>query len=396
MNRTLVDVFAKLSSVPTAPFREQWVASALAELLDEIPGLELATDRFGNRVARLRRGLPQGEPIVFVAHLDHPGFVPGEGRGSFRRLEGSEGFLYEAFFEGRVLDDFFPGSPVRLFRSADDPGIAGIVFEASGVSRASDNRRVVIKTEESAEGAVLGMWDLPGMEVREGAFHARACDDLMGCSAMVAALHALADADHIDVTMLFTRAEEAGFCGLLCLLGEEELPGLVPESSLFVSVEISGETDTMRLGDGAIIRVGDRSSTFDGPVTDRLAGLAAAGNIEARRALMDRGTCEATPLIRSGFRAGGICAPVRHYHNMDMETGRIVPESVAVSDAEALVDLVVGLVMATGSGKAAEPIVAQDYGLFMQKGTRLLANGTGTTRPVTAATRPVDGVKPCT
>ena len=86
-----------LTEVPTAPFREQWVMARLDELLDRIPGLERVTDRFGNRIVRLRRGPVSSPPAVFVAHLDHPGFLfPAP------LPAGQADLVYTGLFEGRV------------------------------------------------------------------------------------------------------------------------------------------------------------------------------------------------------------------------------------------------------------------------------------------------------
>jgi putative aminopeptidase FrvX len=127
------------------------------------------------------------------------------------------------------------------------------------------------------------------------------------------------------------------------------------------------------MGEGAVIRTGDRSTTFDGPVCDMLYSLAYSRKIKARRALMDGGTCEATAFAREGFRSGGVCAPVRHYHNMQQAEGRLVPEMVAASDLEALVQLIEGLSNAFISTELpTESPVLNDYDLFLRKGREKL------------------------
>jgi len=183
------------------------------------------------------------------------------------------------------------------------------------------------------------------------------------------------------VTMLFSRGEEAGFCGILCLVNESEYPALLAPEGYFVSIETSGETAAVQRGGGAIIRVGDRSSTFDGVLADRFWCLAVAAGITARRALMDRGTCEATPLTRAGFRAGGICIPVGNYHNMDQDQGVIAPECVSESDAESLVSLVTGLARMLGRGEEAPNPIRQDYSTYLRKGRERLLDQHATAAP---------------
>jgi len=364
---SLIDRVRRLVTTPTAPFRERWVCATLDTMLREIPGLRVVADRYGNRLVRLRRGNPAGPPAIFVAHLDHPGFLFRGAEGA--RPNGLGRNTYEAIFEGRVEDRFFPNASVRLFRGAGDPGVLARVVDAHPVDPATDDRFVILESTESAEGAYLGQWNVPAFEHRDGLLHTVACDDLCGAAAMVEALARLSSQPDVDVAMVFTRAEEAGFCGALCLLHERPWPGLLPLSSIFVSVEISSERQGIMVGDGAVIRTGDRSTTFDGPVCDMLHSLAYAQQINARRALMDGGTCEATAFARQGLRAGGICAPVRHYHNMQQADGTLVPEIVSAGDLEALVQLIEGLAKSFIFPEAptASPIV-NDYDLFLRKG----------------------------
>jgi endoglucanase len=307
---------------------------------------------------------------VFVAHLDHPGFLFPHPGGA-RRLSPTGPWQAEVIFEGRVDDRFFPGAKLRLHHAPGDPGIPAHVVEAHPVDPETDDRTVIIEADEDATGAFLGVWDVPAFahDPDTGLLHLRAADDLAGAAAMVEALARLATADEIDVAMIFTRAEEAGFCGALCLLKQKPWPGILPRDSVFVSVEISAERQTARVGDGALIRTGDRSTTFDGPVCDMLYSLAYSQRIKARRALMDGGTCEATAFAREGFRCGGVCAPVRHYHNMNQETGRLVPEIISHGDLEALVQLIAGLAKAyISNDMPMESPICNDYDLFLRKG----------------------------
>lgn len=360
-----------LNSVPTAPFREEWAAAEALRQLRAMPGVEVEADAFGNLVARLRRGPAAQSTATFVAHLDHPGFLlPPAG------VPAGSGRVVEAVFEGRVGDEYFPGAPVRLFRAADDPGIPGRVVEAAPVDPLEDNRQpVVIEASGPAEGAVLAMWDVEPFARRNGILSARVCDDLAGVSALLEMLDGFsAAADPVDVAVVLTRAEEAGFCGLLCLLEAPRLPELLPDDTVFISVEISAENASVRLGDGAVIRVGDRSSTFDGRVADSMAHFAAARGIRARRALMDGGTCEATAFARAGWRTGGVCAPVRNYHNQGADPRAIAPEQVASADLQGLHDLCRGLALACNAGVDSAPGPDDgSFARFLAKGRRHLA-----------------------
>ncbi|MEQ8820645.1 MAG: M20/M25/M40 family metallo-hydrolase [Sumerlaeia bacterium] len=375
---SLIRRIRTLLEAPTAPFREQWACSALDQLLAEIPGLQFESDAFGNRIARIRKGNPTGVAATFVAHLDHPGFLftaPDDRPGLAKVLDGSKNRV-EATFEGLVDDEFFaPGSLVRLYRHAHDEGIPAAVVEATPLSPLTDNRRVILEAMADPADAVLGMWDVEPCVISGDRVYGRACDDLVGAAVLVEALDRLSREKDVDVAAIFSRAEEAGFCGVLCLLEETKLPRLIPDDSVFVSIEISSERPDVRLGDGAVIRIGDKSTTFDGAVADALRGLVWRYGVNARRALMDGGTCEATAFARAGRRAGGICAPVRHYHNMHKDTRLVGPEIVDLTDAEALVDLTQGLARAFAKDRPADDFAdtVNDFELYLNKGRRFLA-----------------------
>ncbi|MCX7019367.1 MAG: hypothetical protein NTY46_10365 [Candidatus Sumerlaeota bacterium] len=370
MTTSLINRIMELALTPTAPFREHWFCAAVDRQLAAIPGVRFEADAFGNRIARLRRGAPHGALPVFVAHMDHPGFIfPPQGA---RAISAAEPNRYEAVFEGRVDDEYFPGAPVALYRAADDKGVAGQVVSAAPRGGEDDNRRVVIETRDNAEGAVLAAWDVPVFMAEGGLILARACDDVAGCGMLIEAMARLAGEPDIDIALILTRAEEAGLCGTLCMLDNLPIPGLDGENAIFISVETSSERPGIALGEGAVIRIGDRSSTFDGAFADELWGLARMQSLFARRALMDGGTCEATLFGRAGLRCGGICVPVRNYHNMDREAGSLAPEIIAETDTEALVELVAGIALAHARGDAASAPPLVNWNKLLRKGQRQL------------------------
>ena len=59
------------------------------------------------------------------------------------------------------------------------------------------------------------------------------------------------------------RAEEIGFHGALAVAAKRG----VPKNSLIVSLETSRELPGVKMGQGVILRVGDRTSIFDSEAT---------------------------------------------------------------------------------------------------------------------------------
>jgi endoglucanase len=181
------------------------------------------------------------------------------------------------------------------------------------------------------------MWDLPEFRLRDGLIHARACDDLIGCAAIVAMFMELEEsAAHGACAGLFTRAEEVGFVGALKMASS----GLLPDDLTIISLETSSERPPAKIGGGPILRVGDKSSIFDSAATAALGQIAAESHIPVQRCLMPGGTCEATAYQLCGFRSAALCVALGNFHNCG-PGNQIAPEYVSFADVQGLVRLCV-------------------------------------------------------
>jgi len=129
-----------------------------------------------------------------------------------------------------------------------------------------------------------------------------------------------------------------------------------------IAIECSALQPYAPQGKGAVIRVGDRTSTFHSGLTyfiTRLAeDLAKADKTFAyQRALMPGGTCEATVYDVYGFTAASICVALGNYHNMDREKKRIGPEYVDVNDWNSMVSLFVQLAKKSHEFESGMPLL---------------------------------------
>lgn len=266
---------------PTAPFHEDAVRAELLMQLAQLPNVRVEQDVFGNLLARYE-GCSGHAEYAFAAHMDHPGFVGGE---------------------------FMGGVP----------------------------EAVLAKQAPTRDFGAFAMWDLPACEVRDGRIHSRACDDLIGCVAIVALFQELQrTAAAATVHGLFTRAEEVGFVGAIQLAKS----GRVSRELTIVSLETSSERSAGagRMGAGPIVRVGDRTSIFDDAATAALIRAAKEARVPHQRCLMSGGTCEATAYQLYGYRTAGICVALGNYHNCGPDE-TIAPEYVAVDDLAGMVAL---------------------------------------------------------
>jgi len=293
---SLLALIRAVLAQPTAPFHEDAVRAEILMQLAQCPHVRTVQDDFGNVIARYERGAAAPR-YAFAAHMDHPGFVGGE---------------------------FFGGVPEE-YRAKKPP---------------------------TRDFGAFAMWDLPAFEVKDGRIHSRACDDLVGCAMILALFRDLeAMGAEASVLGLFTRAEEVGFIGAIKLAKS----GRIASEVTIVSLECSSERSpgAGRMGEGVIIRVGDKTSIFDDSATRALTSLAAGNKIPHQRCLMNGGTCEATAFQLYGYRTAALCVALGNYHNCGPKTS-IASEFVAVDDVRGLGRL---LVAASTALASSDPVV---------------------------------------
>ena len=291
----LLEIIRAILAQPTAPFHEDAVRGEILIQLAQCKHVEVKLDGFGNVIARYARGEGEGR-YGFVAHMDHPGYVGEE-------------------FLGGVPEVYLKKKP-----AVRDCG-------------------------------AFSVWDLPGFEFREGRIYSRACDDLIGCAAMVAMFFELERRGvEAQVSGFFTRAEEVGFVGTIYLAKS----GVIDRGMTLISLETSSEKGgTAKMGGGVVVRVGDRSTIFDPEVTSMLMGVAGREGIEVQRCLMSGGSCEATAYGAYGYAVGGMCVALGNYHNCG-DGEEIASEYVALRDVEGMVGMMVGVAMGGWEGDGGE------------------------------------------
>jgi endoglucanase len=326
-------ILEELCSVPTAPFAEQHVVRYVERFVKQRRGLKLSRDRYGNLLVELK-GSSKSPRWVFTAHMDHPGFVA-------KRM--ADARTVEAAFRGWVMEEFFAGQRVRLF--ADD----GAETRATVLDwTVGKERKVPEKVRLRVPGPVApgspGMWDQGVGRVKGKKFYSRACDDLAGAAAALTMLDRLAKKPpEAPVAVLLTRAEEEGFVGAIAASLE---PQLLRKSDRIVAIETSAQQPYAPQGNGAIVRIGDKTSVFNSAlsyfITQQAELLSKKDkSFKHQRALMPGGTCEATVYDVYGFMAGSICVALGNYHNMDRERKTIAPEYIDLADWENMVKLFV-------------------------------------------------------
>jgi len=333
----LPKILRDLLALPTVAFVEDAVLDYLCRACQSLAGVSCRTDRFGNLLVRYRHRPRAGTPLAFSAHVDHPGFV-AQRMVSRRTLRAS--------FRGGVAAEYFRGAKVRFFS-----GGRWVRGRVRRVARVREVYRLVgtmrlpeetlVDVEHPVERNSPGMWDLPEPALRGDIVTARGCDDVAGAAALLALLQRLSRRrSRAEVYCLFSRAEEVGFIGAIAACKAGTIPRRVPIISIETSSDRGGGAT---VGDGPILRVGDRASTFDPALTGFCQAVAERlarrrRTFRYQRKLMAGGTCESTAFMAYGYASTGICLALGNYHNMDVRRRRIASERISLSDWKRMVD----------------------------------------------------------
>ena len=139
----------------------------------------------------------------------------------------------------------------------------------------------------------------------------------------------------------------------------------IPTRCFVVAMETSSELPHAKMGDGPILRVGDKASTFTSEVTaycHRIARelSAADKSFIYQRRLMDGGTCESSAYCNLGYEATGLCVALGNYHNVNVKRKRLGPEYIDIDDFDNVVKWFVEL------ARASRPYTGRDEALRSQ------------------------------
>jgi putative aminopeptidase FrvX len=327
--KPLQELVREVVSIPTASYLEHGVRAYLREFASE-RGLEYAEDAFGNAYIRYQRGRAR-RPLVLSGHTDHPGFVVASISGHTAALD----------FRGGLSATYGKGERLRFFgaRELEPRGTATITEVRASERNFIDGATAQLDGGASAAAGDLALWDVPVCNVRGEIVHARGCDDLIGCVAVLATLdRAVATRATGTLVGLFTRAEEVGLRGA-SVVGRAKL---LPQDALIVAVETSSMAGGRAVqGGGPIVRVGDATHIFSPGITRWMTALAqefAAADpaFKYQRKLMDGGTTEATAYDLYGYETGAACIALGNYHNAGPR-GRVAAETVHLGDLDGLV-----------------------------------------------------------
>lgn len=282
---------------------------------------DIRRDVMGNLIVHKKGNGPR---VMFAAHMDSIGFIVSyieeDGKLRFGRLGGLD--PYACIY-----------TPIRFKNS-----IKGVIAEdddADEKKLTTNDLYIDIgaKSREEAEKQVkLGdtaVYDAPALTLGDR-ITSPYLDNRICCVSLLMALEGLKESKN-DVYFVFTVQEELGLRG-----AGPATYGIDPKYGIAVDVTVGDEkkVGNCKLGDGAAIKVMDRSIICHPQMVKKLETLAKEKNIPATLDVLRAGGTDAGAIhsSRGGVYTGGISVPCRYTHSP--------VEMVEKKDVEATADLI--------------------------------------------------------
>ena len=314
--------FEILSDLAKFPVTSYWEAGPAAYVRDRAMsvGLEVSVDQWGNVLVEKPGTDRMSSGIAFVAHMDHPGYEVVAQRDDQLVLKTLGGMGIAAGTEGTailVIDAFGRRINATVTGAEKTEGELQKARELAGWLGTDTVYARLDGDHDLGRLPLPAVPDLPDCIIDDDRVRMRAADDLAGCAAILTALEMVAESPFAgSVYGLFTRAEEVGLIGAR-LVAEDEL---IPKNTVIVSVETSSALPGAEIGQGVVIRTGDRTATFDyeaevylNTAVERIRS--SDQGFKVQRQLMSAGGCEAAAFKAYGYKVTGLALPLGCWHN---------------------------------------------------------------------------------
>ena len=291
---------------------------------------EVYVDPLGNLICRMGSG---GTRVMVAAHMDEIGVMANY-------QEPKSGYLRFSNIGG-LLNSTLHGNRVKF-----EDGTVGVigVKDAFGKSRRNspdlDGFYIDVQAENGdvavPVGSPAGFWR--EMQVRGKRVIAKSMDDRIGCVVAIEAMRHRKKNSKNEVYFAFTVQEEVGLRG-----ARTAAQHIQPDVGIALDVtgtgdEIENRKMTVRLGDGAAIKLHDSGLIVPPAIKDWMIARAEADKIPYQLELLTGGTTDAAAIqsAHAGVPSGCISIPCRFIHTTS--------ETVDLDDVQACVDLLAGLI----------------------------------------------------
>lgn len=298
-------------------------------IIDEIKNYcdEITDDALGNIIAH-KKG--KGSKLMFAAHMDEIGVIAA--------FIDDKGFIRFGTVGGVDIKNIV-NLKVRFAN-----GTVGVIgSEDEDFCKKADIKKLYIdigaKSKKDAEGKVR----IGDTAAFVGGFYksgdtviSKALDNRAGCYVLIEAMKNIKSSEN-DLYFVFTTQEEVGLRGAKTASFEIE-----PDFAVSVDTTDTGDTPeapcmAVNMGEGAAIKVMDRSVICSSDVRTHMIETAKANKIPYQLEIMTDGGTDAGAihLSKSGVKTGGISVPVRYIHSPS--------EMVSIKDIKACAALTAAL-----------------------------------------------------
>lgn len=300
------ELMKKLSDCFSPSGREKNVRDIIINEIKDYAD-EINVDVLGNVIAR-KKGT--GKKILFSAHMDQIGLI-------ITHVD-EKGFLRFSNVGGVHAKEIIG------LRMVFDNGLEGVVCS----EKVDDKEKVTMSklfldVASTSKDFVKDNFKVGDMCVFKSEYYetedcviCKAADDRIGCFILIEALKNHPSTDN-DVYYVFSVQEEVG-----CRGAKTAGYSINPDLAIAVDVTATGDTEDgikmdVKLGDGAAIKIMDKSIITHPDVKDLLTDLSIENNIKYQYEVLEFGGTDAGPIhmSREGVPSGVISIPTRNLHS---------------------------------------------------------------------------------
>lgn len=305
-----IKMLRKLTKTFGVSGREGGINKVILDMVSDFSD-KITTDGIDNLIVYKEGNGKNKKKIMVSAHKDEIGFmVMAIDDDGYLTVRGVGGIDVMASYSNKII---FRNGTIGILGLKKGPAdkkqsVTDMYVDIGATSKKDAEKKV-------KAGDVAGyLGDL--VKLRNGRVASKAMDDRVGCYIAIQALMKL-KGQYNDMYFVFSSQEEVGLRGATVASR-----GIKPD--IGIAVDITGSYDTpagkngnMKMGDGAAIKVMDRSVICDETVVDTMVGICKEKNIKYQMDILPSGGTDAGAMNISndGVRAGGISIPSRNGHS---------------------------------------------------------------------------------
>lgn len=290
--------------------REGEINKVISEMVADYAD-EIKTDGIDNLIVFKSGNGENKKKIMISAHKDEIGFmVMAIDDNGYLTVRGVGGIDVMASYSNKII---FKNGTIGILGLKKGPGdskqeVTDMYVDIGATSKKDAEKLVKVGDVACYCGDLV--------KLKNGRVASKAIDDRIGCYIAIQSLMLLKD-QYNDMYFVFSSQEELGLRGATVAAR-----GIKPD--IGIAVDITGSYDVpgsssgnMKIGEGAAIKVMDRSVICDETIVDTMVGICNENKIKFQMDILPSGGTDAGAMNISndGVRTGGISIPSRNGHS---------------------------------------------------------------------------------